>query len=298
VEGRGRATSTRAEDPMGALDATGPNQRSQRHGSNGALPWPSGDVRNAPGQYEATIQDRHPVSQHAAPPMPASHISPPPGFESRPLPSIPSMSHQTSAGYQNQILVHANVPRTEFTSQGPFTHQLGIQRANVSTITRASVAASYQQPHSTTPRANHSWAMNSFPRRGSFNMPVTSAPMRIGMKNSRGGRKDYARFSSTDFQQPLASSSSESYYDIPSGHRRQASLPNCPNSSTEAGPYIHCSCPKCNERNRSVFVSVRELTVGASEVDVSTRLRIVLYHFGPIKDVFHVKGWPPGFIVL
>lgn len=284
---------------MGASDATGPQQLSQRHDSNGPLPWPSGDVRNAPGQYKAPIQDRYPVSQHAAPLMPASHVAPPPGFEARPLPSIPSMSHQTLAGYQNQHLVHANVPRTEFTPQGPFAHQLGVQRANVPTMTRASLPASYQQPHSINPRANHSWAMTSFPRRGSFNMPGTSAPVRMGMKNLRGGRKDYGRYSSTDFQQPLASSSCESYYDnLPSGHRRQVSLPNCPNSTTEVGQYIHCSCPKCNERNKSVFVSLREVNMGASEVDISTRLRIALHPFGAIRDVFHVKGWPPGFIVL
>lgn len=299
MEGRGRATSTRAEGPQGASDATGPKQRSQRHGSSGALPWPSGDVRNAPRQCKATSQDRYPVSQHAAPPMPTSHVAPPPGFEGRPLPSIPAMSNQTSVGYQSQSLVHANGPRTEFTPPGPFAHQLGVQRANVPTMTRAPVPASYQQSHSTTYRDTHQWVMNSFPRRGSFNMPNTSTPVRTGTKNPRGGRKDHGRFSSSDFQQPLASSAGVSYHgNLTSGHRRQESLPDCPNSTQELAPYIECSCPKCNDRNKSVFVSLQDVTVGPIEVDVPTRLRIALHPYGAIRDVLQVRGWPPAYIVL
>ena len=280
---------------------------------HGALPWPSGDVRNTPVLRESIMQPMQPM-QPMHPPAPKGLP-----IASRSPPLMPHPGQQPFLGQHMHNPLNFQASSKDTSQPGPYYQNVGPQRPNPMAMPTPFVPGHHSSDsrstvfsHTALPAANL-WGANDRPRRGSFGPMAPQGPLRGGMKSQRGGRKDISQHGNGA---GLSQTYSVARYPSGnggsvSGHQKTSSAVNqgsngqfnCHNGNSEPVSYIPCDCNACNHRNRSVYVKVQTAPNESTIEDIRARVKHGLRErFGPIEDVYVLKSkFPnvdmPGYMV-
>lgn len=203
---------------------------------------------------------------------------------------------------------HATVhPNTAFLSSMEH-HQhvnLGLPRRQSHHIGRTPSISAASQIDRKDSKESH-WPANNHSRNENFNTglptPNRGAGQRNGPRNPKGNRRGSQGQRSATVHVPQHQGNQgfgqnrrdgtpwSSTWRRPSAGSQTTVCRN-PKTANGGIQYIHCTCEECNNRNCSVYVSVKGSTMNQQVLDLQARIKSGLGdRFGPVVDVFPIAS--------